>query len=80
MGLENAVAAEMPYLTGVLTGIVLTLLALVIIDQFDSGPDRQTIVNWSLLEQKLGMVTDQVREEVHEATAPDHEKKSEPTN
>jgi hypothetical protein len=31
-------------------------------------------VNWGVLTQKLAMVTDQVREEVHHATAPDYEK------
>jgi len=64
----------MPYLSGLLTGIVLTVLVLFLIDQFGSGPDRQTVVNWGVLTQRLAMVTDQVREEVHHATAPDHEK------
>jgi hypothetical protein len=64
----------MPYLSGLLTGIVLTVLVLFLIDQYGSGPDRQMVVNWGVLTQKLAMVTDQVREEVHHATAPDYEK------
>ena len=68
----------MPYLSGVLTGIVLTVLVLFLIDQYGSGPDRQMVVNWGVLTQKLAMVTDQVREEVHQATAPDYEKSATP--
>lgn len=68
----------MPYLSGLLTGIVLTVLVLFLIDQYGSGPDRQMVVNWGVLTQKLAMVTDQVREEVHHATAPDHEKSATP--
>ena len=68
----------MPYLSGVLTGIVLTVLVLYLIDQYGSGPDRQMVVNWGVLTQKLAMVTDQVREEVHQATAPNYEKSARP--
>jgi len=42
----------MPYLTGVLTGILLTILVLV-------------------LSEKLGAANEEVRKEVHHATAPD---------
>lgn len=69
----------MPYLSGLLTGIVLTVLVLFLIDQYGSGPDRQMVVNWGVLTQRLAMVTDQVREEVHQATAPDHEKSATPS-
>jgi hypothetical protein len=42
----------MPYLTGVLTGILLTILVLFVIDNF--GSDARPIVNWSVLSEKLG--------------------------
>ena len=43
----------MPYLSGLLTGIVLTVLVLFLIDQYGSGPDRQMVVNWGVLTQRL---------------------------
>jgi hypothetical protein len=61
----------MPYLTGVLTGILLTVLVLFVIDNFGSSSDTRPIVNWSVLSEKLGAAKEEVRKEVHEATAPD---------
>jgi hypothetical protein len=51
----------MPYLSGVLTGIVLTVPVAFLVDQL--GADSGRIVNWAV----------QVRKDVHEATAPDNE-------
>ena len=40
----------MPYLTGVLTGILLTILVLFVIDNF--GSDARPIVNWSVAKRE----------------------------
>ena len=58
----------MPYLSGVLTGVLLTVLVLFLVDNVGSGP---RVVNWDVLGTKLGQQADEVRQEVHEATAPD---------
>jgi hypothetical protein len=58
----------MPYLSGVLTGILLTLILLFLVDHYGTN---SRIVNWDVLAEKLGAVKEQVREDVHEATAPD---------
>jgi hypothetical protein len=60
----------MPYLSGVRTGILLTILAVYLIDHAGSQPGTQDIVNWSVVSQKLGAAQEEVRQEVHEATAP----------
>jgi hypothetical protein len=60
----------MPYLSGVRTGILLTILAVYLIDHVGSQPSTQDIVNWSVVSQKLGAAQEEVRQEVHEATAP----------
>jgi hypothetical protein len=64
----------MPYLSGVLTGIVLTILVVFIIDHLGPEPDTRDIVNWDYVGETLGAsvekVGDEVRQEVHEATAP----------
>jgi hypothetical protein len=59
----------MPYLSGVLTGVLLTLLVLFLVDNVGTGP---RVVNWDVLGTKLGQSADEVRQEVHEATAPDN--------
>ena len=65
----------MPYLSGVLTGIVLTILVVFLVDTLGNHPDSEDIVRWDLLAAKVGAgaekVGEQVREEVHEATAPE---------
>jgi hypothetical protein len=65
----------MPYLSGVLTGIVLTILVVFIIDHLGPVSDTRDIVNWDYVGGTLGAsvekVGDEVRQEVHEATAPD---------
>ena len=58
----------MPYLSGVLTGILLTILVLFLVDNVGTGP---RVVNWDVLSAKLGQSAEEVRQEVHEATAPD---------
>jgi hypothetical protein len=64
----------MPYISGVLTGIVLTIIVVFLIDHFRE-PDKRDIVNWDYVGQTLGAsvekVGEEVRQEVHEATAPD---------
>ena len=67
----------MPYLSGVVTGIVLTVLVVFIIDHAGSKSGTRDIVNWDYLGATLGSsvekVGEEVRQEVHEATAPDGE-------
>ena len=65
----------MPYISGVLTGIVLTILVVFLIDHLGDHPATQDIVNWDVLGAKVGAgvetVSEGVREEVHDATAPE---------
>ncbi len=72
----------MPYLSGVLTGIVLIIVLVFAIDHVNDDPASQDIVNWGLIADGLGdtvaEVNEQVREEVHEATAPDTAPDAEP--
>jgi hypothetical protein len=70
----------MPYLAGVLTGALLTVLVVFLVDNFavvnaPAGAESQQIVSWDLAAQKLrSSVTTmkkearEVRQEVHEAT------------
>jgi hypothetical protein len=58
----------MPYLSGVLTGVALVILVLLLVDNVGTGP---RVVNWDVLSARLGRSADEVRQEVHEATAPD---------
>jgi len=64
----------MPYLSGVLTGIVLTILVVFLIDNIGPESDTRDIVNWDYVGSALGSsvekVGSEVRQEVHEATAP----------
>jgi hypothetical protein len=64
----------MPYVSGVLTGVVLTILVVFLIDHLRPEPDTR-IVNWDYVGATLGASVDkvgeEVRQEVHEATAPD---------
>jgi hypothetical protein len=67
--------ASMHYLSGVLTGILLTILVVFIVDNFGDHPDSQDIVRWDLLVTKISAGTEkageEVRESVHEATEPE---------
>jgi len=70
----------MPYLVGVLTGAILTVLIVFLVDNLavvnaTPGTEPQRIVNWDVAAQKLrsSITTVQeevreVREDVHEAT------------
>ena len=70
----------MPYLAGVLTGVLLTVLGVFLVDNFSiadapTGTQPQKIVNWDIASDKLrSSVTTleegvrEVRENVHEAT------------
>jgi hypothetical protein len=66
----------MRYLSGVLTGIVLTVLVVFLFDHVGSEPDSQMIVNWGVLAERVGSAKEEVRKDVHEATAPDGEASS----
>ena len=65
----------MPYLSGVLTGIVLTILVVFLIDHLEPASDMRDFVNWDYVGTTLGAsvekVGEEVRQEVHEATEPD---------
>ena len=70
----------MPFLAGVLTGLLLTVLVVFLVDNFavvnaPTGTEPQKIVNWDVAAQKLrsSIATVQeeareVRKDVHEAT------------
>ena len=70
----------MPYLSGVLTGVVLTVLVVFLVDNIavvnaPAGSETQKIVNWDVAAQKLrSSITTmkeearEVRQDVHEAT------------
>lgn len=70
----------MPYLAGVLTGVLLTVLVVFVVDNVSvanapTGTQPQKIVNWDVASEKLrsSMTTleegvREVRENVHEAT------------
>ena len=65
----------MPYLSGVLTGVILTILVVFVIDHVEDDPASQDVVNWGLiaegLETTVADVNEEVRKELHEATAPE---------
>ena len=63
----------MPYLAGVLTGVLLTILAVFVTDHVRAGGgtsagEPQKIVNWDVAEQRLRSSLGTLKEEVHEAT------------
>jgi hypothetical protein len=70
----------MPYLAGVLTGVILAVFVVFLVDNLSvanapSGTEPQKIVNWDVAAQKLRSSIDivqdearEVREDVHEAT------------
>ena len=67
----------MPFLSGVLTGILLTIFIAFVIDNIGDKPGSQDLVNWDYVGLQLGetaeKVGDEVRQEVHDATAPEPE-------
>jgi hypothetical protein len=63
----------MPYLAGLLTGVLLTILAVFLIDHVGaanetSASEPQKIVNWDVAAQRLSASLGTLKEEVHEAT------------
>ena len=61
----------MPYLAGVLTGVLLTILVVFLVDNLavtnaTSGIEPQKIVNWNVAAQKLRSSITTVNKEVHE--------------
>jgi hypothetical protein len=63
----------MPYLAGLLTGVLLTVLAVFVIDHVKAGGETSAgepkkIVNWDVAEQRLRSSVGTLKEEVHEAT------------
>jgi hypothetical protein len=63
----------MPYLAGVLTGVLLTIIAVFVIDHVKtssqtSAGQSQKIVNWDVAEQKLRSSLGTTKEEMREAT------------
>jgi hypothetical protein len=63
----------MPYVAGVLTGVLLTILVVFVVDHFGttnetSASEPRNIVNWSVAEQRLRSSLGTIKEEVHEAT------------
>ena len=64
----------MPYLSGVLTGVVFTILVVFLIDHLEPESDTRDFVNWDYVGTTLGAsvekVGEEVRQEVHEATEP----------
>ena len=72
----------MPYLSGVLTGILLTILVVFLIDHLGPQTGTRDIVNWDYVGNSLNTSVEQagekMREEMHEATAPDGKDTSPP--
>ena len=63
----------MSYLAGALTGVLLTILTVFVIDHVKaegetSASEPQKIVNWDVAEQRLRSSLGTLKEEVHEAT------------
>jgi hypothetical protein len=63
----------MPYPAGILTGVLLTILAVFVIDHVKaegdaSASEPQKIVNWDVAAQRLSASLGTLKEEVHEAT------------
>jgi hypothetical protein len=63
----------MPYLTGVLTGILLTVLVLFVVDNFGSGSDARPIVNGACSARSSAPRRKRCARRCIEATAPDGE-------
>jgi hypothetical protein len=64
---------DMPYLAGLLTAVLLTILTLFVIDHVNaaggtSASEPQKIVNWDVAAQRLRSSLGTIKEEVHEAT------------
>jgi hypothetical protein len=63
----------MPYVAGVLTGVLLTIPTVFVIDHVKaegetSASESQKIVNWDVAAQRRSASLGTLKEEVHEAT------------
>ncbi len=62
------------YFSGVITGIALTVLVALLIDHLGPHDNGRYLVNWDYVSTSLGSslekVGEEVRQEVHDATAP----------
>ena len=68
----------MPYLMGVLTGVLLTVLGVFVLDNLavanaPSGTEPQKIVNWDVAAPKLRSSITTMKEEVREVRQDVHE-------
>jgi len=68
----------MPYLMGVLTGMLLTVLVVFVVDNLavvnaPPGTEPQKIVNWDVAAQKLRSSITTMKEEVREVRQDAHE-------
>ena len=69
---------QMPYIAGVLTGVLLTIFVVFLVDNLavtsaPSGTEPQKIVNWDVAAQKLRSSITTVNKEVHELREDVHE-------
>jgi hypothetical protein len=63
----------MPYLAGIVTDVLLTVLVVFLVDNLavvnaPAGSEPQKIVNWDVAAQRLSASLGTLKEEVHEAT------------
>ena len=68
----------MPYLAGVLTGALLTVFVVFLVDNLavvnaPAGSEPQKIVNWDVAAQKLHSSITTMKEEAHEVRQDVHE-------
>ena len=56
----------MPYVSGVLTGIVVAVLVVFLIDHLEPKSDTRDIVDWDYVGATLGASVEKVGEEVHQ--------------
>jgi len=68
----------MPYLAGILTGVLLTVLIVFLVDNLavvhaPAGTEPQKIVNWDVAAQKLRSSITTMKEEVREVRQDVHE-------
>jgi hypothetical protein len=67
----------MPYLAGILTGVLLTVLIVFLVDNLAvvnaAGTEPQKIVNWDVAAQKLRSSITTMKEEVREVRQDVHE-------
>lgn len=52
----------MRFLLGVLVGVLLTVIAVYVLDRGTDGADQKRMVNWDVVGEKLGTLTAEARE------------------